>query len=259
MHVVATIGLAIAMLAAPGAAAADYTDPVGDAGGAPDVAAVAVSATDTSVSFRVSIANMVELDPAAELFLAVDTDPNARTGDQHGVDVVYSLRDGGSRLRTRRWSGTQHVPFASSATGGFERGTATFVVQLAELGNPAAIGFGAIGSRGTDSDAAPGNGSWSFRLREPLRVRSVTARFAPRVPRAGQVVRVAAASVTLSDGTSRTAVPTCVARVAGARLAGRGCAWRIPVGSRGRRLTVRVRVLVPSVGATTRAYAFPIR
>jgi hypothetical protein len=259
MRVVATTGLAILLFAATGASAADYTDPAGDAGGAPDVTAVAVDLAGTSITFRVSVANMAELDPAAELFLAVDTDRSTRTGDRHGVDFVYSLRDGGATLRTRRWSGAQHVPFGSSATGAFAGGVATFVVQLAELGDPAAIGFGAIGTRGADADAAPGNGSWPFRLRAPLGIRSVTSRFAPVSPRAGRAFRIAASSAALNDGTTRAVRVSCVARLAGAPLAGRGCSWRLPATARGKRLTVGVRAVVPDVGAKARTYAFRVR
>ena len=239
------------------AGAADHTDPAGDAGTAPDITAVSATATPTSISFRVVVANMSSLADGAELFLAIDADSGA--GDQHGVDFVYSLRQGGAELRTRRWSGTQHVPFASTATGRFEGGVATFVLQLSELGDPAAIGFGAIGSRGDDSDAAPGNGSWTLRLREAVRVGALVARFAPSPPRAGRAFRVAAATAKLSDGSTRSGTRTCVARVAGARLSGRGCSWRVPASARGKRLTVAVSLRVAGVGATSRTYAFRVR
>jgi hypothetical protein len=254
--VVAVAALGFAIFPA-GAGAADHADPVGDAGTAPDITSVTATPATTSVSFRVVVANMSSLEEGAELFLAIDADP--RAGDQHGVDFVYSLRQGGAELRTRRWSGSQHAPFASTAAGRFEGGVATFVLQLAELGDPAVIGFGAIGNRAGDSDAAPGNGSWTLRLREVVRVGSLVARFAPSPPRAGRPFRVAAASARLSDGSSRAGTRSCVARVAGSRLAGRGCAWRLPASARGKRLTVSVRLLVAGVGATSRTYAFRVR
>jgi len=244
-------------LSPAGAGAADHTDPAGDAGTAPDITTVTATPTPTSISFRVVVTNTTSLAEGAELFLAIDADRSA--GDQHGVDFVYSLRQGGAELRTRRWSGTQHVPFASTATGGFEGGVATFVLQLAELGDPAVIGFGAIGTRGDDSDAAPGNGSWTLRLREAVRVASQAARFAPSPPRAGRAFRVATTTAKLSDGSTRVGTKTCVARAGRARLSGRGCSWRIPASARGKRLTVTVRLVVAGVGATSRTYAFRVR
>jgi hypothetical protein len=240
------------------AGAADFTDPRGDAGTAPDITAVSAIPSAQSVAFRITVANMDRLAAGSELFLAIDRDRGAVTGDQHGVDFVYSLREGGSVLRTRRWSGTQHVSFASTATGSYESGVATFVVTLEELGFPSTIGFGAIGSRAPDSDAAPGNGSWPLVLREALRVRSAAVRFAPSAPVAGRAFRVAAASGLLSDGTSRAATASCTARIAGRRLAGSRCSWRLPSSARGKPLTISVRVRVDGVGTVARAYRFRI-
>jgi hypothetical protein len=243
------------LLTAPGAAAADFSDPAGDAGSAPDITAVSVTTTEADVTFRVSVPSTPILARDAELFLAIDADP--RAGDQHGVDFVYSLR-GELPLRTRRWSGNQHVVFPSNATGRYESGVATFVVPRAELGDAAEIGFGAVGSRGADSDAAPGSGDWSLRLRAAPRVTSVVVRFAPAAPRAGRPFRVAVASARLSDRTAGRGTVTCTARIAGMRLAGRGCSWRIPAAMRGRRLTVIVRIAVPGSGAKARSFAFRI-
>jgi hypothetical protein len=253
-------GLAAVLAITVPAAAADFSDPRGDAGTAPDITTVSATPSTESITFRVVVANMDRLAPDAELFLAVDTDRSTRTGDQHGVDFVYSLREEGSLLRTRRWSGSQHVSFPSTAAGAYQGGVATFVLQLAELGSPAAISFGAVGARGADSDAAPGNGSWPLVLRETLRVSSVTVRFAPAAPVAGKPFRVASASGTLSDGTRRAgAVAACTARIAGAALAGRRCAWRVPASARRKPLLVGVRVRVPNVGTATRTYRFSIR
>jgi hypothetical protein len=241
------------------AGAADFTDPRGDAGAAPDIVRVSATASAESIAFRIVVANMDRLAADAELFLPIDADHSATTGDQHGVDFVYSLRDGGAVLRTRRWSGAQHTPFASTATGAHVSGAATFVVRLEELGFPSTIGFGAVGSRGADSDAAPGNGSWPLELREELRVQSAAVRFAPRAPVAGRVFRVASASGRLSDGTSRAGTPSCAAKIADKQLARSRCSWRLPSTARGRPLTINVRVRVDGVGAVTRAFRFRIR
>jgi opacity protein-like surface antigen len=256
-----TLALAavVAAVLASSAAAADFTDPPGDAGSAPDITKVSATKTGDALQFRITVANMNALAPDAELFLPIDTDRSTATGDQHGVDFVYSLRQGGAELRTRRWTGSQHAPFASTATGGHAAGVATFVVRLAELGSPAVVGFGAVGTRGQDSDAAPANGSWAFRVRAALRLRSVAARFTPRSPRAGGAFRLTAATGRLSDGTNRSGAPSCQARLAGARLAGSGCRWRVPVGARGKQLVVSVRVRVAGVGASTRTYRFRVR
>lgn len=257
-RVLAFVVLAAAALV-PSAGAADFTDPPGDAGSAPDITRVSVTKTGAALRFEVAVANMDDLAADAELFLPIDKDRSTRTGDQHGVDFVYSLRQGGSELRTRRWTGSQHATFGSTATGSHDGGVATFVVQLTELGSPAVVGFGAVGTRGADSDAAPANGSWAFRVRAALRVRSAAVRFAPRAPRGGRVFRFASAAATLSDGTRRVAAAACKARLAGARLAGTGCRWRLPAGAKGKQLAVTVTVRVAGVGAKTKLYRFQVQ
>jgi hypothetical protein len=247
----------IATFASP-ARAAEHSDAAGEAGAAPDIARVSVEPTESALTFRIVLAAADPLADGGELFLALDADGSAATGDRHGVELVYSLRAGGLELRARRWSGVEHAPFTSSATGRVEGAVVTFVVQRAELGSPAAIGFGAVGVRGSDADAAPENGSWAFRLRETARVSSVQARWPAAGPVAGRTFRLLGASGRLSDGTTRRGAATCRARLAGRLLPGRGCRWLLPPQAKGRRLAVTVRLRVAGVGTATRTLRFRV-
>jgi hypothetical protein len=246
-HPVAVLAAAAA-IATSNAGAVSHQDARGDAGSAPDITSVSVEPSGSSLAFRISFVEPgAPLDGGGELFLALDA---GATGDQHGVDHVYSLRAGGAELRARRWTGSEHAPFASTATARLEPGAATFVVDLAELGSPEVIGYGAVGARGSDLDAAPENGSWQLRLREAVRVSAVNASWSPRRPTAGRPFRVVAASATMSDGTQRRGTFTCSARLAGRMLGAGGCRWRMPSGARGKRLTVQLRIELDGAAAT---------
>jgi transposase len=253
--VIAVVAVAAVSIAAGGAAT--FSDPRGDSGSAPDVTEVAVERAGAVLEFRVAVANMSALAPRAELHLAIDADRNA--GDRHGVDHVYTLREAGAALRARRWNGTVLEPFTSSARAEFVDGVARYAVELAELGSPDAIGFGVVGVKEDDSDAAPGNGSWTFRLVAAPRLTSLAARFSPRVPRAGRPFRLLSATGTSSDGTTRRVKATCRARLAGAALASRGCRWRLSPAARGKQLVVVVTARIAALGSVTRQYRFRVR
>jgi hypothetical protein len=255
LRLASVLVLAVLLLAAASAHAISRADPRGDAGSAADIVALSVARTGADLEFGVTLATGDPLPPDAELFLPVDTHP--ATGDQHGVDLVYSLRGAAPGLRARRWNGVQHAAFDSRASAGLEDGVATFTVPVAELGSPASIRFGAISGRGADSDVAPDGGTWTFRLRAS--VRSASARFQPAVPVAGREFRVAGAHAVLSDRSRRSGTATCVAKLGGAPLAGRGCRWQVPRSARGQGLLVAVRVRVAGVGAAVRTYRFRVR
>jgi hypothetical protein len=218
-----------------------FTDPVGDAAGAPDVSSVTVASSGASVVFAVHVLSAESWDGGGA-YLMVDSDANYATGHNDGVDFLYTLhRD--HTFDAGRWNGKDNFdPYGSAATGVLSGDTLTIAVPLRELDSTRKLAFAVLTfGPGDGSDEAP-DGSfapgtpprWEF---EPTAV----VAFSPAAPVHGRRFAVVAPGA------------TCSATLAGAKLA-RGCTWRIPSGARGKRLRV-----VVSVAGSTRVYSFRVR
>src|SRR5438477_9411429 len=94
----AAAAVVLALVLAPfgGAATggpAEYTDPAGDAKSAPDLTKVAVTLDPGSnaLVFVVDLAADDALAGGAAIFIALDTDRNAATGDKTGSEYFVAL------------------------------------------------------------------------------------------------------------------------------------------------------------------------
>jgi hypothetical protein len=232
-------------LAAKTLATASYTDSRGENPGAADITTAQLASDSIEdVAFAVSIANMPELGEDVVLFIALDLDRNATTGDRDGVDVLFQLSRTGHQLE--RWNGSRFAPFAhppvQAAYGG---GRLLATLPVGRLDAAATFRFGVVSVRGSGAgsqvDAAPDSGRWQFALRPaPVSARALRLTFTPTTPRAGRRFSVGNGSLLLSNGRRRSAALRCRASVAGKRLAGTGCSWSIPSAGRGKILVVSI-------------------
>jgi len=120
---------------------------VGDAGGAPDITAVALANDDSGIlAFRIAVSNRTGLvaGETAVIFINIDERRDTGTFELFGSDVQLVLNGDGSFLM-RRWDAST-VSFAPSPspslTAGWSEGY-RFSIALAELGSPRRIEFAA--------------------------------------------------------------------------------------------------------------------
>ena len=105
--VVCAILTAAIALAPPGAAGAEssatYSDPVGDAGRAPDIASVTLTKLDSAtLGVTVELARPTALDRYAWVLMGIDTDRNQRTGGMHGSEAIVFVNGEKAVLYRRR-------------------------------------------------------------------------------------------------------------------------------------------------------------
>lgn len=161
--------LVLALLAAQVARAdADFTDPSGDANGAPDVIDVSVfNDAFNRVILGARIAGNAAMPADSDLAFILDTDDNGDTGTG-GWDYLVVL-DGNKQWGLYSWDGTQWVEAPSTtAKAYFFDDVIFFAVDRSELGNTSRFNFFAettkyAGEEVVASDSAPdGEAIWSY-------------------------------------------------------------------------------------------------
>jgi hypothetical protein len=252
-----TVACAVAAQPALGAVPATYADPTRDARGrAPELTTVVVSNDDAgTVRFRINVANQPRLAAGSTLELYVDSDRDPATGDplSLGADHRFVLDGSSQTFDFARWDGARFDPSAAVATAQvWYWSGVSITIDRTELGGTSALSFW-VRSTAADrtNDAAPDHGTWSYELGtggvNPPDIDSFAYRVRPAAPRAGASWRLEVDTVRLADGTG-SARPdrwSCTATLAGKpfRGAGRGgCTFRLPRGSRGKRLEVTMTV-----------------
>jgi hypothetical protein len=89
---------------------------------------------------------------------------------------------------------------------------------------------------------------------------SIVAAFAPKAPRAGAVFRVASTQLRTDEG--ETVTPdriTCTATVAGKRLKGTSCRWKLARTAAKKKLVVRITATYKGVSETFLPYSFRVK
>lgn len=161
--------LVLALLGAQVARAdADFTDPTGDANGAPDVTNVSVfNDSANRVIFFAKIAGGKAMEADGEISFIVNSDENFDTGD--GGWDYWIFVTGDKKWNLLRWDGTQWAESASTTAkvSAFED-VVYFGVDRAELGNTATFDFFVDASKYAGEevvarDGAPdGDAYWSY-------------------------------------------------------------------------------------------------
>jgi hypothetical protein len=210
--------LALGLVAGASATAADepsvsrlaFSDPAGDAAGAPDLTNVAVTgdARTGMLAFTVSASGTRAPSPdglTRLVAVVLDTDSNPTTGNTGSEYMLLYLNDPADwSWDVVRWDGSAWQPVAYAATMGFGRTDTTLTWRLskADLGGSTRFTLGAVaallGADGTGMvgrDRAPAEGEWIYDINGPTR--SVTHVVKPLIgkpvlvptrPRAGRRV-----------------------------------------------------------------------
>lgn len=161
--------LALALLAAQVARAdADFTDPSGDANGAPDVTNITVfNDAFNRVVLGAKIAGTAAIAADSDIAFILDTDDNGDTGN-NGWDYLVVI-DGSKEWGLYSWDGTQWVEAPSTtAKVYFLDAVVLFAIDRSELGNTARFNFFAeatkyAGEEVVATDSAPdGDAIWSY-------------------------------------------------------------------------------------------------
>jgi hypothetical protein len=260
-----------------------YTDATGDSGTAPDVTSVSVSNTYTGqLGFQIGFASAANLPGDSSLALLLDTDQNPATGDVNALGAEYALvLDGPTQTYGFfRWNGTGYEAAPATTVSVSQANGIYISVNRSELGGATGVNFHIRTIQGTNPapgliDDAPDVGTWNYLLAvapsaapaAPLTL-SVSRTFTqPASPFPGGLFTVfaeVARSDTGEDVLNGTV--SCKGRVAGKPvqvvsatfLKGTPeCAFRIPAGTSGKRLTGTIEV--DSAGATVKkAFSFRI-
>jgi len=170
--IAATILATQASAAGAGGTASTYRDAVGDAGRAPDIAAVDVRAVDNrTLGVTVTLAQPTDLGRSGWIVIGIDTDRNQASGGMHGSEVVVLAN--ADRVVFHRVGGP-FKPLDARRT----RSELEFTLDFAELG-VRNFDF-AVATLRQDADVAPDRGVFSFPLGPAHHSRTQLGGSAPR-------------------------------------------------------------------------------
>lgn len=146
-----------------------FTDPAGDANGAPDIQRIDVSNDDGgTVNFRVQV-DAVQKPSDTRVYIFLDTDRNVSTGSAalDGVDYILAADESDNSFDIGRWDGAHWVdaPHATVAVNSDSTGW-NFSVNKSELGGTDGFDFWVrtrFGDVSLDKeDTAPENGTFRY-------------------------------------------------------------------------------------------------
>lgn len=262
--IVAGCACALGLVAAVPAGASgsqSYNDGTGDSGSAPDVQRIVVSNTNAGlIRFQITFANRTSLANDDGVYIAIDTDRNRSTGDPDGTEYLILVDAQTGRAGLGRWNGSTFDFTVPQTT--FKADGRNAEVNRSELGNPAALDFfvGAFGGDGEDFAPDAADQVFSYELDLTPELRSLTASFTPRQPRAGKVFALAVVRLQTDAGTVRPDRRTCTAKLAGRTLRAIGpCRWRLPKNAARKQLVITIRVAYKGASGTAQPYRFRVR
>jgi hypothetical protein len=150
-----TAAIALAPQGAAGAgSSATFSDAVGDAGDAPDIASVTLTKLDSAtLGVTVELASPTTLDRYTWVLIGIDTDRNQRTGGMHGSEAIVFVNGENAVLQRLRG---RVVPVDAKLEGT----ELTFPLPFAQIG-ARTFDF-AVATLRQDADVAPARGVFSF-------------------------------------------------------------------------------------------------
>jgi len=248
-----------------GPASAAFPDPTDDGDAAPDITGVRVTdAKNGWVSIAISTPNYATLPEESVVFLEIDRDNRANTGDA-GVELLITHVLGDSRLevwdtRAREWKSDVAPTRVRSRNSG---NVLTIDIHRSELGNAPRFGFAVAAADVTlpegvplAVDFAPDDARFfHYTMANKAALNLVAARLvaSPAAPRAGKpfAVRLAVRRSDTNRGVTSGAV-TCKVSVGGKPVKAKGavvsgaarCSVLVPKTAAGSRLrgTIGIRV-----------------
>jgi hypothetical protein len=267
--------VAAALVAVPLAVAdANFTDPKGDAAGAPDIVGMVVANDARNrVAFEIELGDKQKLTADQEVYVWVDSDNKSETG-QNSWDYVAWVSDDDFGLD--RWDGTKWVEAPATTVKVYSiAGMILYGVDRAELGNTAAFSLYAEGAKYSGdqqvaSDVAPdGDAVWNYASVTKtfgLTATAITAR--PKPPVAGkkfvaEFVARRTDSIELLEGAKTTCKVTIglkpvVARVTGALGFAECTVAKVPLTAKGKLLKVTMTTAAGGK-SVTKTYSARVR
>jgi hypothetical protein len=269
----------LAVPAALGSSSQSFPDSVGEDPQAPDITSIAVSNDDAAnLTIKVNVSNRPTLTPDMFMFVFMNTDGDASTGDPTlgGVDYVIQLEPGDVGLF--QWNGSDFV-FAQSQTSltyAYDATGATFHINAADLGGTRAFSFAVEDDSGVVTDAQgnadftnahtdlapdPGHGLYSYKL--VVKISLKQSAFTKTAAKAGK--RFAASlgvnesdtSAPITSGTVTCSGVVGTTHVAATHSLHHGiatCNWKLPKTAKGK--LFHGKITVASQGATlTKAFS----
>lgn len=251
---------------------AEFADPAGDGGGAPDITEVLV-ANDSSelIAFLVEVPSHATLDPTSEIELVIDSDRSTATGSG-GWDHLFYINSGGWNLLL--WDGAQWVENPTEAVDAvYSDGLLLVIIGRSALGDTRAFDFALGGYRVendavTASDLAPDQSFWAYTVvAKTFGIAAGPLVRAPNVARAGKAFAVGFL-VARTDWPfpADEAAVVCNATLGGKKIAARqafvagvaSCRVALPKNAKGKKLKIVIRVL--SGGrSVTRTYTTTVK
>ena len=242
----------------------EFTDPVGDASGSPDIAKVRVANDSGSrVAFRIELAGGATLPPAGDLTILVDADKDDFTGA--GSWDYRIVLTGVETWSYSRWNGDDWI-LVPAVTGKayFLDDAVVFAIDRSELGDTK--GFDLFVQSGLYEDgeliaadpASDGEGEWTYQT--VAKTLGLTATPIVAVTkggaRAGRAFLVGYTfGRTDSPEPAAGAKTTCVATISGKRLAARvnqsgevaACLATPPSSAKGKLLRLTLKTIFGNV------------
>lgn len=240
-----------------------YGDATGDSATAADLTSVVVSNDDAGlITIALKFANRTALTADDFFVIGLDTDRNASTGYQAGLEYFIAVDGSDQSFGLQKWTGSEfdgNVPQTTLKTSD----GLTLQINRSELGNVQSFDFfvAAFTNSNEDVDGGPdGSAVWTYSLKLTPQVKTVAAAFAPTKPKAGK--RFAVGGVRVSLATGEVVAPStkrCTARLAGKTLRPVGtCAWFMPKTAKGETLAVTVTVAYGGSAAVKVPFSFKV-
>ena len=270
---------ALALLTVPGAFAdRSYADPAGDSGTAPDMTAVRVSHdAGGTLTFAVTT-NQAVLDPAASIYVYVDSDRDPATGFPiRGLGADHFFGHSGELGTGFLFSVSGNfiiIDFTSTLTSSYAGGVLTAQINRSDLSDVEQFTFLVEAERDDENDATPNDADFApdaAPLYEyslfPLTLTVGSPRANPARPVAGKPFAVSAAVARSDAQAFLTGKVSCKARVGTASLRSAGtvsggaarCAMRLPKTAKGKTLRGTLTVSTDDAPPVTRSFSYRVR
>jgi hypothetical protein len=248
-----------------------FPDSTGEDANAPDITSIVVSNDDAgNITFKLNISNRPALTADMALFIYLNTDQKASTGDPTllGSDAIIQLTPG--QVYLFQWNGTTFAgaQSQSSLTYSYDATGATIHISAADLGGLKAFGFIAEADSGITTDAsgnadftnahgdiAPdtGHGFYTYSVLTKLTLHQTAFTTSPKPAKAGaRLTASLAATESDTNGPIKAATITCAATEHGVKLRAThslvngvaSCFWKLPKTAKGRTLYGQITVVV---------------